>query len=116
MSIEFSIDRLIAGIAEIFPGLRQAPWLLIGDLPAVLNEMINSLDDEYHINEGVAIHKTVTMEQSVVLKAPVIIGPHCFLAAYAYLRGGVYLGSHTTIGPGCEVKSSIIAGHTALAH
>ncbi len=32
------------------------------------------------------------------------------MAAGAYLRGGVYLGSNCIVGPSCEVKSSFMLG------
>ncbi|WP_370455742.1 hypothetical protein [Imperialibacter sp. EC-SDR9] len=38
------------------------------------------------------------------------------MGAHAYLRGGVVLGQGVTIGPGCEVKSSIVFDHSSLAH
>jgi UDP-N-acetylglucosamine diphosphorylase / glucose-1-phosphate thymidylyltransferase / UDP-N-acetylgalactosamine diphosphorylase / glucosamine-1-phosphate N-acetyltransferase / galactosamine-1-phosphate N-acetyltransferase len=50
------------------------------------------------------------------LKGPIIISNGCFIGAHAYLRGGVYLGDKSVIGPGCEVKSSLIMSGSALAH
>jgi bifunctional N-acetylglucosamine-1-phosphate-uridyltransferase/glucosamine-1-phosphate-acetyltransferase GlmU-like protein len=64
----------------------------------------------------VAIHKTAIVEQGVILKGPVIISADCFIGAHAYLRGGVFLSDHVSIGPGCEIKSSFIFSHSALAH
>jgi UDP-N-acetylglucosamine diphosphorylase / glucose-1-phosphate thymidylyltransferase / UDP-N-acetylgalactosamine diphosphorylase / glucosamine-1-phosphate N-acetyltransferase / galactosamine-1-phosphate N-acetyltransferase len=63
-----------------------------------------------------AIHKTAVIESNVILKAPVIIGPKCFIGANAYVRGGVWLIDHVTVGTGCEIKSSIIFPNSAIAH
>jgi NDP-sugar pyrophosphorylase family protein len=52
----------------------------------------------------------------VVLKGPVVVGAGCFLAAHAYLRGGVFVDEGVTIGPGCEVKSSFLFQGATLAH
>jgi bifunctional N-acetylglucosamine-1-phosphate-uridyltransferase/glucosamine-1-phosphate-acetyltransferase GlmU-like protein len=45
-----------------------------------------------------------------------LISANCFVAAHAYLRGGVILSENCTIGPGSEIKSSIIGRNSALAH
>lgn len=94
----------------------HAPWELTRNLPALLEEIIATLDNEYTISDGIAIHKTATIESGVTLKPPVIIGQHCFIGAHAYLRGGVYLDKSVTIGPACEIKSSIICSASSIAH
>ena len=38
------------------------------------------------------------------------------LAATAYLRGGVFLDRGVTIGPACELKSTIVFDCSSLAH
>jgi NDP-sugar pyrophosphorylase family protein len=92
------------------------PWEITGQLPVLINKMLENLNDQFIIQDGIAIHKTATVENGVILKAPIIIGAHCFIGTHAYLRGGVYLGEHSSIGPGCEVKTSIIFNHTEIAH
>ncbi|MBA4055555.1 MAG: LpxA family transferase, partial [Marivirga sp.] len=49
-------------------------------------------------------------------KGTIIISEGCFIGAHAYIRGGVFLGNQSVIGPGCEVKSSLILRNSALAH
>lgn len=51
-----------------------------------------------------------------MIKPPVLIMAGAFVAAHAYLRGGVVLGAGTTVGPGSEVKSSIVLEGSTLAH
>ncbi len=91
-------------------------WLI----PSVLNDflrlMIASLNNNYVVNSGVAVHREAVIEDGVVLKAPVIVSKGCFIGAHAYLRGGVYLDEGVRIGPGCEIKSSFIGAHSSLAH
>lgn len=92
------------------------PWQLVQQLPAEIDKLISKLPSGYTINNGVAIHSSAKVEEHVVLKAPIIIGPNCFVAAHAYLRGGVYLIGNNSVGPGCEIKSSILFPFTNLAH
>jgi NDP-sugar pyrophosphorylase family protein len=92
------------------------PWQLVLQIPSVVEKLISKLSSEYVVNNGVAIHTSAKVEDHVVLKAPIIIGPNCFIASHAYLRGGVYLLGNNSIGPGCEIKSSILFPFTNLAH
>ena len=92
------------------------PWLLTSKAKEIIAEILSSLSGDYKIQEGIAIHKTAILENNITLKAPVIIGPDCFIAANCYLRGGVFLMAHNSIGPGCEIKSSFIFPHSNLAH
>jgi len=92
------------------------PWEITRDLSTTLPHIIARLGNEFKIDNGVAIHRTATIENGVVLKGPIIIHENCFVGAHAYLRSGVYLGPKVTIGPGCELKSSIVFDHSAAAH
>lgn len=78
--------------------------------------IIAKLGTDYTVSGGVAIHKSSKVEPAVVLKAPIIVGPECFLASHSYLRGGVILAGYNSVGPGCEIKSSILCLKTNLAH
>lgn len=95
---------------------NNSPWEVTKNLSAILNNLISQLDESYTISEGVAIHKSAIIESGVVLKSPIIISAHCFVGANAYLRGGVYLGESVTVGPGCEIKTSIISAKSSIAH
>jgi UDP-N-acetylglucosamine diphosphorylase / glucose-1-phosphate thymidylyltransferase / UDP-N-acetylgalactosamine diphosphorylase / glucosamine-1-phosphate N-acetyltransferase / galactosamine-1-phosphate N-acetyltransferase len=92
------------------------PWKITAQATVIIEKMLAELDSDFIIQGNTAIHKTAVIEQGVVLKGPLIISQHCFVAAHAYLRGGVWLAPRVTVGPGCEVKSSFILAHTALAH
>ena len=100
-----------------FPDLEKVlPWNVVAQLQQILQQRIKTLSDEYKIDQEVAIHKTATIEANVTLKGPIIIGAESFVGAHAYLRGGVYAGEKTVIGPGCEVKTSVIMSGSSLAH
>lgn len=102
---------------KYFPGLNTAaPWSILQNLPEILRIRIDDMGDQFTINNGVAIHKSATVEQHVIIKGPAIVSANCFVGAHAYLRGGVFLGESVTVGPGCEIKTSIILDHSALAH
>ena len=69
----------------------QAPWHLVGNIEALLRQQIAGLDSSYQRVDEIAGHRTAIIEAGAVVKGPAIIGPNCFIAAGAYLRGGVYL-------------------------
>ena len=112
-----SIDNFIKQFPAIFSSKSNLrPWEIIEDLASILNELILHLNTDFDVNSGIAIHKTAIIEQGVTLKAPIIVGENCFVGANAYLRGGVYLDKSVRIGPGCEIKTSIICSGSSIAH
>lgn len=113
------INSFIQGFANEFPlQSNKQPWEITTNLTKIIEQKIEALADDsnYKIENGIAIHKTARVEDRVILKAPIIICENCFVGANAYLRGGVYLGANTSVGPSCEVKTSIIFNHTEIAH
>ena len=111
------IDNFIDVFSNLFPHLKDLyPWEITNDLSSILEEMILQLDDNYHIDNNIAIHKTAVVESGVVIKSPAIVGENCFVGANAYFREGVYLDKSVRIGPGCEIKNSIVCSGTAVAH
>ncbi|MDO6438980.1 DapH/DapD/GlmU-related protein [Cyclobacterium sp. 1_MG-2023] len=112
-----NIGEYIDGFNLIFPqSINKAPWEFINDLENTINERISNLSSEYRIENNIAIHKTATIEQGVILKGSVIISENCFIGANAYFRGPIYLGKSVKIGPGSEIKQSIILDNSAIAH
>jgi NDP-sugar pyrophosphorylase family protein len=102
---------------EIFPTVsKKDPWEIVESIQLLLNEQIQNLNNEYVIKNNIAIHVSAKIEAHAIIKGPAIISANCFIAAHAYLRGGVFLGEKVTLGPGCEVKSSVILDSSALAH
>lgn len=99
---------------KTFDGLQ--PWEITNQLKDLLEELIPTLSNDYRIEDGVAIHKTAIIETGVIIKRPAIIGENCFVGAHAYFREGVYLDQHVKVGPGSELKTSIICSNTAVAH
>jgi bifunctional N-acetylglucosamine-1-phosphate-uridyltransferase/glucosamine-1-phosphate-acetyltransferase GlmU-like protein len=95
---------------------NKKPWDLITILSQIITGLISNLGDDFSIEDGIAIHKTAIVEPGAIIKPPVIVFANCFIGAHAYLRGGVYLGDSVVIGPGCEIKSSVIGAHSHMAH
>ncbi len=95
---------------------QKNPWEITSDIKNIITQAIAHLNEDYTIDNGVAIHKTAIIEPGVTLKSPAIIGENCFIGANAYFREGVFLDKNVKIGPGCELKSSIICSDTAIAH
>ena len=96
--------------------LHAYPWQATAQAVSLVQEWLRTLGDDYQVQNGIAIHRAATVEEGVVLKGPVVVSAGCFLAAHAYLRGGVFLDEGVTVGPGCEVKSSFLFRGTTLAH
>lgn len=71
---------------------------------------------EYEIDGGIAVHHDAEVEAGVALKPPAQVMAKAFVATGAYLRGGVIIGEDARIGPGCEVKASLIGAASTLAH
>jgi UDP-N-acetylglucosamine diphosphorylase / glucose-1-phosphate thymidylyltransferase / UDP-N-acetylgalactosamine diphosphorylase / glucosamine-1-phosphate N-acetyltransferase / galactosamine-1-phosphate N-acetyltransferase len=111
------INDYIERFPEFFPGLAgKAPWDIVSAIDGIIKKHIESLGDDYTISNGIAIHKTAVVEAHAVMKPPLIISEKCFVAAHAYMRGGVFIGPRSVIGPGCELKSCIILNDSAMAH
>lgn len=112
IAIKEYIDKFPAG----FHFENEDPWEITAGMAPAIEKLIAALNDDFVISNNVAIHKTAIIETGVILKAPVIISANCFVGAHAYLRGGVFLDERVSIGPGCEIKSSIICNNSAAAH
>lgn len=95
---------------------ERLPWEITTELKDILTTLIPQLGEEYRVQNGIAIHASATVEAGVTLKAPVVIAKDCFIGANAYFRDGVFLDESVKIGPGCEIKSSIICSNSAIAH
>jgi bifunctional N-acetylglucosamine-1-phosphate-uridyltransferase/glucosamine-1-phosphate-acetyltransferase GlmU-like protein len=93
-----------------------APWQLTHEASARVRALLATVGPDYRIEGEIALHHTAHVEPGAVLKGPLIVGPHCFIAASAYLRNGNWLGSRCIIGPGAELKSSFMFDGSKLAH
>ncbi|MNU77862.1 Bifunctional protein GlmU [compost metagenome] len=111
-----SIDEFIDDFPKVFEHSGEQPWDFTNDLKTKLEKIISTLGDEYLIRDQVAIHKSAVIENGVTIKAPAIISENCFVGAHAYFREGVFLDQSVRVGPGCEIKNSIICSGTAIAH
>lgn len=104
-------------ITDVIPEISGClPWDACRDSETIISELIKRLPDAYILSNGVAVHKSTVIENGAVLKPPAIIGASCFIASYAYLRGGVLLDSNVIIGPSTEIKSSFMFGGSKAAH
>lgn len=112
-----SITDYIREFKHVFTAQKNLrPWEITQHVSSILIAHFSKLNQDYLIENGIAIHKSATIEPYVTLKGPIIIGPNCFVGANAYLRGGVYLAVRCSIGPSCEIKSSILFSKSSIAH
>jgi UDP-N-acetylglucosamine diphosphorylase / glucose-1-phosphate thymidylyltransferase / UDP-N-acetylgalactosamine diphosphorylase / glucosamine-1-phosphate N-acetyltransferase / galactosamine-1-phosphate N-acetyltransferase len=93
-----------------------APWRATQAAPEIIAAMLAALSGEFTVRDNIAIHASSTVEAGAVLKGPILIGPRSFVAAGAYLRGGVWLEGDNIIGPCCEAKTIFMFSHTKIAH
>jgi bifunctional N-acetylglucosamine-1-phosphate-uridyltransferase/glucosamine-1-phosphate-acetyltransferase GlmU-like protein len=97
--------------------LSLPPWEACSKAAEIIERRLADLPKAYRmIDRRIAVHDTAVIEQGAILKAPCVIGESCFVGAFAYLRGGVWLDTHVTVGPSVEVKSSFVFGGSSLAH
>jgi UDP-N-acetylglucosamine diphosphorylase / glucose-1-phosphate thymidylyltransferase / UDP-N-acetylgalactosamine diphosphorylase / glucosamine-1-phosphate N-acetyltransferase / galactosamine-1-phosphate N-acetyltransferase len=94
----------------------EAPWRLTAQAPEIVSALLATLGPDFISDEGVAVHRSATVEEHAIVKGPTIIGPFCFVANSASLRGGVFLGEGCTIGPATEIKASFMFPGSKLAH
>lgn len=109
MFIAAAGDGMFSALASM------TPWGITSTSEAIIRNALGSLN-HYQVFDGVAVHRTATVENGAVVKAPAIIGANCFVAAGAYLRGGVFLDDNCIIGPACEVKSTFMLAGSKIAH
>ncbi len=118
--MSFDFDAYIPGFRNALPFLDgiETPWDITCRIEALIDEQIARLDrDQYrHDGAGICIHRLAQVEAGAVIKPPALILEDAFVAAHAYLRGGILIGTRVRIGPGCEVKSSIVMAGSTLAH
>jgi len=111
------IKNYIENINVKFPSIDNLkPWEIIDNLEGILNQKIKELDNNYTIENNIAIHKTATIEQGVILKGTIIISENTFIGANAYLRGPIFLSNYVKVGPSSEIKQSLIFDNSAIAH
>ena len=102
--------------SSYFAHFKFAPWQITAKAPELIRDFIKTLDDGYKIEDNIAVHTSATVENGAIIKGPVVIGPDCYIAATAYLRGGVFLEKNCTIGPACEVKTTFMFSGSKVAH
>ena len=86
----------------------EEPWRIVENLWESITHLIEILDDEFDVEDGVAIHQSAIIGHNVTIKAPAIISANCFVGSNSYLRGGVFLAPGAKVGISCEVKTSVL--------
>ena len=113
INIEDYIQNFKATFSQVS---ENWPWEIIENLEIIIKEQIKKLNTDYNINNNVAIHKSAIVEPGVIFKGTIIISENCYIGAHSYLRGPIFLSKSVKIGPGCEIKQSILFDNTAIAH
>jgi bifunctional N-acetylglucosamine-1-phosphate-uridyltransferase/glucosamine-1-phosphate-acetyltransferase GlmU-like protein len=92
------------------------PWEATSRAAELVHRALGRLGAGYRIDGDKAIHTSATVEPGAVVKGPAILGPNSYVAAGAYLRGGVFLDADCTVGPACEVKTTFMFRGSKVAH
>jgi UDP-N-acetylglucosamine diphosphorylase / glucose-1-phosphate thymidylyltransferase / UDP-N-acetylgalactosamine diphosphorylase / glucosamine-1-phosphate N-acetyltransferase / galactosamine-1-phosphate N-acetyltransferase len=112
-----NINEFVEGFNEQFGSWKeQFPWLMIANINKIIVRLIENVPSDYKVEKNIAIHIGARIEEGAVIKGPAWISDGCFVGAGAYLRNGVFLDRDVSVGPGCEIKSSIIMTGTSIAH
>ncbi len=111
------LSDFITNFPQILYTKQEAtPWHLVKNIKEIITALIEELDSDFEIENGIAIHRTAIIEKGVTIKAPIIVSANCKISANSYFREGVFLDEGVKIGPSSEVKSSIICRQSAIAH
>lgn len=94
------------------------PWALTSVSHAILAELVADLRPraDFTFQGDIAIHRKATVEKGAILKGPAVISAGCFVAAGAYVRDGCWLDEDCILGPGAELKSTLMFRGSKLAH
>jgi NDP-sugar pyrophosphorylase family protein len=92
------------------------PWQVTSQAAELIRARLGELDAGYLRDGDKAIHESATVEPGAIIKGPAILGPKSFVAASAYLRGGVFLAEECIVGPACELKTTIMFRASKVAH
>lgn len=110
-------DEIDGWQASPFGGLDLPPWIITQSLVKVVAIIVENLPHAFEMTApGVAVHRSSEVETGALIKPPAVIGPACFIASGSLLRGGVWLDSKVIVGPGAELKTSIVFAGSKLAH
>ncbi len=111
------INEFIKGIDNLLMESQNLmPWQVTSQIKAIVLKLISGVQSDYIIKNEIALHNSAVVEEGAVIKGPALISEGCFIGAGSYLRDGVFLGKNVSIGPGCEIKSSIIFTGSRIAH
>ncbi len=117
MEQQINIKDFISDFSTFFQTERdRLPWEVTSNLKEIIEGILRTLGPDFKISDGVAIHKSVILESGVTIKRPFIAMENCHIGANTYFREGVFLDTSVKIGPGSEIKSSIVCQETAIAH
>jgi UDP-N-acetylglucosamine diphosphorylase / glucose-1-phosphate thymidylyltransferase / UDP-N-acetylgalactosamine diphosphorylase / glucosamine-1-phosphate N-acetyltransferase / galactosamine-1-phosphate N-acetyltransferase len=92
------------------------PWQIASQLETLLSPFFEHPAPGFIVKGEVAVHESAVIETGAVIRGRAIISAGCFVSSSSLLRGGVWLGDNVKIGPGCELKSALIAANSAAAH
>ena len=111
-----ALSDFVADFSKLIESQEKEPWIIIQELDQLIREQIKTLDKEYLIDQGIAIHKTAVIDPGATIKGPAILHQNSFVGSNSILRNGVILMPGARIGTACEIKSSIVFDQSAIAH
>jgi len=110
------IKKFISNFPNWLIASNEEPWAIVNNLDFIIEKQLESLNNDYILENGMAIHKTAVVENGFVFKGKIIISENCFIGANAYLREPIFIDKSVKIEPSSEIKQSVILENSAIAH
>ncbi len=100
----------------VFPTEAEEPWRIIENLCENIHQLIELLDDEYVVKDGVAIHHSATIGHDVNIEAGAILCNHYNEreddTVYVHVGGQrIFTGLHkfgSLVGDGCRIGANAV--------
>lgn len=108
-------------ITEVDCFRMRYPWEILQFNSAVIaalpgNEIEGTVSPLAEINGKVHIGEGTRILPGVVIEGNVAIGKDCRIGPNCYIRGNTSIGDSCIVGNAVEIKNSLIAHHTSIAH
>lgn len=72
-------------------GKHHLPWQITASIKEIIEGIIPNLGADFNIENGIAIHKSVVLEQGITFKGPLIKMDNCHIGANGVLSPGTIL-------------------------
>ena len=97
-----ALTDFVADFSKLIESQEKEPWIIIQELDQLIREQIKTLDKEYLIDQGIAIHKTAVIDPGATIKGPAILHQNSFVGSNSLFSIN---SDNTSFSSGCEVST-----------